>query len=519
MPLARQINFGFFDASFGEHIVRNQRNLLLVFASATVAILASGCDKILGRDEDGVRDATETAVEGVNLVETEDTGCQSSYGALSSISGADIWVWNGTAAERKKVSLSSAAVTEGVITSSGVVGSVRDYELVVDCEYKDKAVSCSSEEQVKDQGQYIRFCRSEPSYGRTSIESMVLTTQYYVGAARKIYQDLTVAKASLMDAMILAQPRIIRNIKMPDGSYLRNMLSDNASFSTFQSNKKSYGLFSLYPSSKDYFLKGGVNLWEVPFVITHEYGHNIFHHHVGDAALKVSMKILNYGPTPTIMRERFQGVEKKLAENLNGNEGFSDSSGLESDNRNISLVIATTSAEKALNGINELFADLFSFVVLDEAENLTKGVPCLDKSRDPKSPKTSSGNTKSWSTSVDNIFTGKVSPESSSDCAEPLYNGVHDVAAVLGYASAEHLRTSMPNATKAQKMEVLVNFLTAITAHTLSVGQNMTLDSIYKLFVTAVKEKRSNASGDTASICSALASRIPALTASIAACQ
>ncbi len=484
------------------------KKVVLLSIVAVYVPLISSCDRIFGRggDDDEVLPATETALEGVDIHSLEDSACEQS-GAVESTTKAYTWIWNGTESVKTQVDLAGSSGTDGEFMTAGVLGALRDLEAVYECEVVGGEGVCPESGTVKSNGTVMKLCRSDLSYSREALESQLLTTHYFVEKSKSLYEALPSAKSGLVKAILFIQPRVIKNYKKEDGTYARLMMTDNASFSFAKTEDgEEYGVFSSYPTSKKYYSQTPVHLWEVPFVMAHEYGHNIFEHHVGSVANSVGLRLIaGDGFKKSIMRtnmtELGSGLKTKTPLNIFSN-----------------LLEAETPAEKALGGINELYADLFSFYVNEGKSDLLKGVACLETSRDPKSDKTAAGTEKKWTTTVDDIFTGKTSASTSEDCSEPLYDDIHDVASVLGYVAAHLIDSSMPSATYKDKLNLLVQFADGIASHVSSSGTAVRVDSLFKVLVALVKQNRTTGSTATTAICQELAAQIPALTGSVSAC-
>ncbi len=475
------------------------KSTLTVVVGLSIVFTNSSCEKILGKDDDdaaaapSVQDPVETAVDDVQILAREDTECATQKNYISSMNEASIWKWDGGQAVQTKVAISGSIGADGELISDGVLGAIQDYQVVYECVFKDGDVDRADEGTKKSSGELVSFCRTDSTYGRNSIESVTLTSQYFVSMAYTAYKSLTSAKSAIVDSILLIQPRFIQNVKLPDSTYKRVMLTDNAAFSTMESDDGTYGLFAVFPSSLKFFADAPVHFWEVPFIMSHEFGHNVFNHHVGEAAVKAHLKIKS-------SYESYFVLQPKIS------RGF------------LMLTEQMSAAEKALGGINELYADLFSYFLNDAQDNLLQGVPCMEKTRDLKSEVTAQGVSKIWSEAANDVFTEQADPAASEDCSEPTYDSVHDIAAILGYASKEYVEASMVGATKAQKLDALLTFADQISTHVAASGSSVSLDSIYKIFVSVIKSKRTTGAGSLATVCAALSTRIPTLTASSAAC-
>ncbi len=467
----------------------NRNSLLFGLVSS---VILSSCGALgFKKDSDDVQSPQLVQSDDVMLLAPEDPACMDN-GKSVSLSSFQIWQWNGASAVAKTVPLSLRAGSQQQIYSAGVAAALFDAQIERTCDYNAGDVSCK-DGKVIQQPRVVKICRSTGSYGRESIESMTLTSQYMAESARSFYMGLTSAKSSILDAQLVIQPREVWHLtNVKSGRKADLMQSDNAAFS-MATKSDDPGLFWVYPTAKKSFAKSPLHLWEVPFVMRHEYGHNVFHNHVQTAADSVGLKAYEDGSSlEHIMRNVPTGKSKDL------------------------MLAEKTQQQKDLSGLNELFADLFAYYNGDAAADQLKGVVSLDTTRDPSSKYTAGGTKKVWTQSEADIYRGIASAQKTSDSSEPDFTDVHDIATAFGYNMAQLMEASLAGKSSAVKADVLLKWLDALSAHILAKGSAITLDSMTAEMVKVIV---ANKSGDVATACSAFAANMSGLPISIAACK
>lgn len=474
----------------------------IIFVTLVTAFVLSSCGLLIKQKDDGgdgpVQSPQLVAAEDVMLLSPEDPACMSS-GQSVAVNTAQVWLWNGTETVQTNVTLNANPGSSKELVSAGTLGAIWDMQFNKTCAYADGKATCKNPKITKDPT-YVKICRGNGSYGRESIESMTLTTQYMSDLTRTFYYKLPASTMGLLKAVLYIQPQEIWHLT--DATTGRKgdlMKADNAAFAA-SSTEKDYGVFWVYPTSKKSFAKNPVHLWEAPFVMRHEFGHNVFNHHVGTAADKVGLDAVGFHDTSMhffgsagIMR----GAPKSY------DEGFS----LDADHQ----------AQEDLNGLNETFADLFAYYGGDAKPGQLKGLgDSLDTTRDPASQFTKGGTKKVWTTKEANIYSGLIAADADIKDSEPDFTDEHDVAAVFGYNMAALIDKAMQGKTNIDKANALVLWVNALAAHLNRKGTDATLDSMTSEFVKVVMTNKVSTATDA---CAEFAKNMSGLPASIAACK
>ena len=471
------------------------RNLdRFVFVSLVSAVVLSSCGLFVKQNDSGdgpVQSPQLIAAQDVMLLNLEDPGCSQSV----PVNTAQVWLWNGSDTVAKSVTLSAVRGTDDGLASAGTIGAVWDYQVSKNCSYTSGAVSCKKGTVTKAEST-VKICRSNGTYQRDSIESMTLTTQYMSDLTRTFYYKLPASVPGLLKALLVIQPQELMHLTdTATGRTGDLMKGDNAAFAA-SSTETDHGEFWVYPTSKKSFAKNPVHLWEAPFVMRHEFGHNVFNHHVGTAADKAGLDAIEF--------------HQSLSSIMRGAPKYKDEDSMFLD--------SSSQAQKDLGGLNETFADLFAYYSGDAAPAQLKGLgDSLETTRDPSSAKTRGGTKKVWTNSEANIYTGVMKPTvDSSISSEPDFTDVHDVAAAFGYNMSALLDKAMQGKSSVDKANVLILWANALASHLNLKGKSATLDSMTAEFVKVVV---ANKSGSVSDACADFAKNMSALSLSIAACN
>lgn len=476
-------------------------------------ILMSGCRELGQRlnliPDDDVGEGNSVDISKLMLFEVEDQNCQSQKSSVR-VDQSKAWIWNGQSVDQQTVTLNGNNGTEGALATSAVVGSVYGYQSSTECTF-DGATTCQGG-QVVGEVKVLHICRGDGNYRRDSFESVALTTQYILDRARFFYQSIVDAKSSIKPSLSLIHPIAEQRITIKkDGRKVNVVDSDNAAFTSSNDSSFEYTFFLVYPTSKENFALTGLNLWEVPFVMSHEYGHAVFLHYVGAAANASGVDL-----TPNFDVDwggPLGGFSVADSTQISGSKFGSNQRSLE--------YRLTNRTGMALRGVNELFADLFGSYVNGSAPNLLKGVDCLDVSRDLTSDKTIKGQVKQWTAEASRIYAGEGEPISRPDrsfCGEPSFAGEHDVALMLGFPIGRFLISLFPTATSEVRASVLLSWADQIKNHIASVGEGVTVDSLTKLLIQVSMQRSSLPTVDKSQACSLLRPLISGLPESSAAC-
>lgn len=467
-------------------------NSRTVFAGLLSSAIFSSCG-MLGQKKkdsnDDVQSPQLIAAKDLMILSPEDPACMAGNSSTA-IKNAQVWLWDGTSVAPKTVAINGTIGSDQELVSSGTLGAIWNYQFTRDCTYESGAISCGKA-NVTHKNEIVKFCRQDGVYGRESIESMTLTTQYMSDMTRTFYYKLKDSTPGLLQAVLNIQPQELWSItRKSDGKHVDKMLGDNASFAA--SAKSEFGIFNVYPTSKSSFAESPVHLWEAPFVMRHEFGHNVFHHHLGSVLDDMSL----------------DSMDSELSFGIMRNPPTYRSASFSLDEK--------SQVSKDLSGVNETFADLFAYYGGDAAPGQLKGLTSLDTTRDPASSKTKGGTKKAWTSKESSIYKGILKPANTDDASEPDFTDSHDVAAVFGYNFAKLIDASLTGKTSVEKANLLLLWANNLATHLTAKGSSADLDSMTVEFVKVVMAAKT---GDMKAACADFAANMSGLTNSIAACK
>ncbi|MCX6123675.1 MAG: hypothetical protein NTV34_02835, partial [Proteobacteria bacterium] len=405
-------------------------------------------------NNDVQREQTTEISEGVRWFGSEDPNCKDSV----SVSSATIYEWNGTAIVPKVVPMKGQKGSGPEFASSNIIGTLINASAVFNC---DGSLSrCKADENAKSDAKELVICRSNGLYKRESLEGMTLTSQYFTETAYQYFNAIPNHKPNIKPSVLVAQPKIQYHVTKKDGSVVDRIITDNAAFSKLEATKEhpEWGMFRIYPTSQKSFTSSGLNLWEVPFVMHHEFGHHVFRHYVHSTIINTGLTLKASDSLDTILP---LGIGTKT-------RTFSLKSGTDSN----------AIAQNAVDGINETFADLYSYFSNNSVKDQLKGVDCLALTRDPASAKTATGIAKGLDAARMAIYLDSENATDTKDCNSPSFDDEHDIATALGQPIAKFIEDSMPSADSITRGKVLLNWATRMNALFSQGISNITIDTI-----------------------------------------
>ena len=241
---------------------------LVVFVSASLPLFLTSCGVLFDKSsKQTIQRPSSPDEAGVSFLNFEDEACQS-QSESSAVEQVSIWEWNGSEAVATSVKFKGIGEKqEGALASDGVKGALTNITYEYECQKTREDCKLKSKPDSKNVA-VIKICKTNASYQRDSLESMTLTSQYFLSEAYKFYQSIASHKGTLEDTILLMQPKFRRSYSSTGAIKVD---ADNAAFS----GDSKLNLFVVYPFSKAYYERSRVHLWEVPFTMKHEYGHHV----------------------------------------------------------------------------------------------------------------------------------------------------------------------------------------------------------------------------------------------------
>jgi hypothetical protein len=490
-----------------------QRGLIICVASGFLA----GCGQLLRRGgDDDIQRQQFTSLDKLMMNPAEDPSCMNG-GSSAVRSKASIWKWDGQSASKQDDKLELLRNTdenfEGAMTSAGVVGAMSGMQTVSECDVdlNTKKIVCKKSVATTEPFM-VKFCKDKASYGRDSLESVTATSQYFVSKANEFYGSLAGSSKNILSTIMLMVPQFIKTYHLSDGRVKEIADSNNAAFTTLKTKIGTYGLFVVFPTSKDDFEKSGLHLWEVPFVMSHEYGHNVFAAHMKRVLDATGLTLNNHGSSAHLdLRRKIMPTNAKIYVD-------EDLGALTVEDEGLALTASDTKAQLALNGVNEMFADLFAFYANGESAGQLKGVECLDVTRDPSSSATKLGAAKQWTSDVNALF--NMGGRKVDSCSEPSFDDEHDVAAIMGYQVSHLMSGLYPKDSSKKRMEALLKTLTDLESVVGLNGEDVRLDDLLEAMVRSLVNGKTLTETTTLSaVCADFSKAVAGLPKTAAACK
>lgn len=394
------------------------RNILFF---AGLAVLSYGCGPHTVKKNDKQRVIRQQV--GVPLsYALADQDCQNSQKEVA-ISSQSIFEWNGKTTSRTKHDFVDTKTKESIQTNHISQSVYNLHQLTTEnCSIINGDTVCKKVGKTQNvtTADNIRICDAERKFPRESIEAVTLTSLAHLQQANQFYLTIPSAKPSIRDAALIVLPKIETNYvkRNDDGSniQLKTMITDNAAFGELSQGQH---VFIVFPKSEEFKQDEkwqDINLWEIPYVMSHEYAHQIFLTHYenysADASAMANFKLGN-----SILKQRNSPPWNNAPAGLQLTSGDSGRS-------------------LALGAINEGFADLIGFYATGDSTTTTKDLPCFERSRDIHTSEFFDGTPKVLLELYAKSFLGGLSVSSSEeyDCEKFDVSDSHQIGAIFAYA-------------------------------------------------------------------------------------
>lgn len=161
---------------------------------------------------------------------------------------------------------------------------------------KDQTKNCRmSDGESKKRGKPINICRKGGGYDRNSLENVALAMAAAVKPSWDFYKSLGhkgSEKGAFEKVTLLVHPKFEENIIEVGESDLGSLdkrvheiMTDNAFFMLLsdQAKNDTYALVAV-PQSVERAPRVPIAFWEIPFIFSHEFGHHIFNKHAPSVA-------------------------------------------------------------------------------------------------------------------------------------------------------------------------------------------------------------------------------------------
>jgi hypothetical protein len=388
------------------------------------------CGHVSKKNDDVKRDSLGTPIG----YEAQDGACQGASGSTA-IGSQGIETWNGQAFAQETVDFSkfdARSVDDAGLTSRHIsaTGFGLHMRTTTNCTVdEDGNMSCDEgKDETLTEGRPLKVCRPTGGYDRDSLEGIALATMANVERMRDSYSTLPEAK-SLDETVLFVMPNIenVVNASQPSTKRSKSVIysdTDNAAFAAGDDHL----YFIVYPRSQELAAKpgyGDVRLWEIPWVMDHEFSHQIFYtfysRYREDVDRSDELKGLP-GLSEIVQRQRpdWQG---QIGRDLDiGIELDGPGLALDGDRR-------TVGVRDALSAVNEGFADTFATYTMGGPSALF----CLGQTRDVTADHFADGQAKVLSQTVRDRFFDVNEEDSSSDPCAVSFQDSHAVGAIISH--------------------------------------------------------------------------------------
>jgi hypothetical protein len=418
--------------------------LLLVLTSSL-----SGCGSS-DREEEAPRVVPER-LGTPEVYELADPGCTPERGAAT-LERQELPLWDGQKATLQEQSFPALTSANSSLRGPVIAGTWYGLRTTSrhDCEAAGTKLSCGNAPEILASApRPLALCRSGGGYPVGSVEATALASAHLLESAHSYYQTLD-GRRALPGVELHVLPRFEKELGFVDAEGRRRLLikteTDNAAWALADlgDGRGSRPIFYVLPRSKEAAQKsvfGGANLWELPFVMAHEFGHHAFYATARN--LKNDMSSIQF--------DELTGIRAAIVQSP--------------------VVRASTENGRAarwrtsLLALNEAMADLFGYYATGAT---LSGVTCLEISRDPASPIFADGTTRKRLTAA--MIAGDFSSPERSSCEQPDLNEEHALGAVFAHGfdrlftlAAEGKELTDDAATR-YKASLLLGFLTRLDA-------------------------------------------------------
>ena len=437
------------------------RGLMIVIALSLSSCGSSGN----GSPGDPVYDPNDTGEtsqnpDGSDAFGFDDAACQSQQTGTNAIVEANIFEWHQGQIKESTVSL-TAVTSSPALASRHITQTTYGLREQASCQLSGTQVICPNEFKVVDAAKRLKICRDRAKFPRTSHETVALTGLYTLNAAYDFHNELPSRGNNLPPTELVILPRVERSfvVRNANGSSETriSLVTDNLAYAPAY---RSGPAFLIYPKSQkadDSGLWKNLFLWEVPWAMSHEFGHHILRTYALGGANNLALSGVsnsaienNFGATPSIFdwsrvgyRAPVAGlISALLPSSLPSSPNPSNAIGFTFRNT-LAPMGRTVGPSLYWGAVNEGFADLYARYSRNSGDGQLRGVDCFAGSRDVESPAFGDGSPKVYNERVKSIFLSPQDLDGAATCSAPDFQGIHSVGAIIAHGIGAVFETTL----------------------------------------------------------------------------
>ena len=377
------------------------RPSLLVFG--VLALNVSGCGVRVDTDKDSDRDVQQTTADAAFAEQyfVDDLECMKGDGGV--VTRAPVHMWQGDSSRPINYTFNDTSARAS-LRGPSISESYYGLHQRAACTVEGGEVVCDGKATLEQEPKALKLCRPEGPYERASVEGVALASYANLATAYEFYVSLPDHSPTLLKSRMLVLPTI-EKVYEQNGVTKRSVSTDNLAYTPEFAGQPAFIIYPKGRRAKQDGLWEGLNLWELPWAMAHEYGHHIFRTHTGVTSLgdEEGAKSIN-APLP---------IQSFDDENTSG--------------------LRSVSGTEYWGATNEGYADLFSYYTFGAEAGLVKGVDCFDQNRATESGSFANGDLKRLDDEIMNVFMSSTKAERSEGCKNPYYQDIHAIGAIIAY--------------------------------------------------------------------------------------
>lgn len=390
-------------------------------AGLVLAVLgSSGCIRFKHSDDDEKPlgpEITDSSVAGQYAL--ADSQCQSSEDDMALDVSA--WQFDGSKTSSQTGFQAKSSATYGL---SGEIISSSYYGLHwrQTCAKSGSSVKCDKGTLVSEP-RPLKICKSGQNFPQTSYEGIGITSLEHIEAAAKFYRTLEGSDKDMERANLFVIPLVEKVLKSSSGGNAASEFqSDNLAYVANYAGAPGFLIFPKGAASVELGIWKNLNLWEAPWTLAHEFGHHV---------LRTHTDVENFDDLSSLTNE-------KRALQIRQREGLIQLPEINRRSTEKEAIIEKDSAGGRVvdrnliwDGMNEGFADLFSFYARGSQPGQSKGIDCFAHNRDIDEDLFADSQPKALTDDVMEQFLSLSKGPSSRDCSKPNFQDIHIIGAII----------------------------------------------------------------------------------------